>query len=171
MSNDTPPLDEGTRKLGLLMEAAHTHQELIDGSLRQLQAHTQGLDQVVRDEIRRAFIAELAELIDESARAAAVLRALGRAATLRVAWWGALIGLVPGVIMLLLLWCWLPAPGRIAALRAERGQLSAAIAQLADGGGRIDLRRCGDASRLCVRIDRRAPAYGEQADFLVVRGY
>jgi hypothetical protein len=33
------------------------------------------------------------------------------------------------------------------------------------------LRHCGDTSRLCVRIDRRAPVYGEQSDYLVVRGY
>ena len=171
MTGDTLPLDEGTRRLGLLMETAHAHQELIDGSLKQLQAHTQGLDEVVRDEIRRAFIAELGELMDESARAGEVLRALARSATLRVAWWSALIGVVPsGIVAMLLSW-WLPAPAQIAALRAEREQLSAAVARLADTGGRIDLRRCGDTSRLCVRIDRRAPAYGEQSDYLVVRGY
>ena len=171
MTIDTIPIDDGTRKLGLLMETAHTHQDLIDDSLKRLQAHTQGLDDVIRDEIRRAFIAELGELMDESARAADVLRALGRAGTLRVAWWGALIGVVPGGMVVLLLSCWLPAPGQIAALRLEHEQLSAAIARLADSGGRIDLRRCGDKSRLCVRIDRRAGAYGEQADYLVVRGY
>ena len=126
---------------------------------------------MIREEIRRAFIAELGALIDESTRAANELRALGRAATLRVAYRGALIGVVPGVLVVLLLSHWLPPAGQIAALRLERQQLSAAVAQLADSGGRIDLRHCGNASRLCVRVDRRAPAYGEQADYLVVRGY
>jgi hypothetical protein len=157
--------------LGLLMETAHSHQDLIDGSLKQLQAHTAGLDEVVRDEIRRVLTAELAELMDESARAAEMLRGLARAATVRVAWWSALIGVVPGGLVASLLWWWLPSPGQIAALRAEHERLAASVAHLADSGGRMELRHCGDASRLCVRIDRGAPVYGEQSDFRIVRGY
>ena len=38
-------------------------------------------------------------------------------------------------------------------------------------GGLLDLRRCGNDARWCVRVDRHAPAYGEQADYLVVKGY
>jgi hypothetical protein len=171
MNSETPAVDSDAVKLGLLMETAHSHQDLIDGSLRQLQAHTQGLDEVVRDEIRRVFVAELGELMGESGRAAVVLRGLARAATVRVAWWSALIGFVPSGMLALLVWWWLPAPAQIAALRAEQERLSAGVARLADSGGRIDLRRCGDPSRLCVRIDRHAPAYGEQSDYLVVRGY
>jgi hypothetical protein len=171
MTGETPAADEDAVKLGLLMETAHSHQDLIDGSLKQLQAHTQGLDEVVRDEIRRVFTAELGELMDESLRAAEVLRGLARAATVRVAWWSALIGVVPSGIVALLLWWWLPAPAQIAVLRAEHERLLASVARLTDSGGRIDLRHCGDTSRLCVRIDRRAPVYGEQSDYLVVRGY
>jgi hypothetical protein len=78
---------------------------------------------------------------------------------------------VPSGIVALLLWWWLPAPAQIAVLRAEHERLLAGVARLTDSGGRIDLRRCGDTSRLCVRIDRRAPVYGEQSDYLVVRGY
>jgi hypothetical protein len=171
MTSSSHLADDGTVKLGLLMETAHTHQDLIDGSLKRLQAHTQGLDQVVRDEIRRTFIAEFGALIDESARAAEALRSLGRASTLRNAWWSALLGLLPSVAVALLLSWWLPTQSQIAALRIEHQRLSSSIARLADSGGRMDLRRCGESSRLCVRIDRRAPAYGEQADYLVVRGY
>ena len=87
------------------------------------------------------------------------------AASVRLGWWGALIGVAPSIAVALLLAWWLPTPGQVTALRAEQQRLSAIIAQLADSGGRIDLRR------LCVRVDRRAPAYGEQADYLVVRGY
>ena len=171
MTHDTRAADDGTVKLGLLMETAHTHQELIDGSLKRLQAHTQGLDEVLRDEIRRAFIAEFGELIDESARATDALRSLGRAVTVRSAWRGALIGALPGIAATLLLSWWLPNPKQIAALRIEQQRLSAAIAALSDSGARMELRRCGERSRLCVRIDRRAPAYGERADYLVVLGY
>jgi hypothetical protein len=171
MTETTAAVDGGTVQLGLLMETAHTHQEMIEGSLKRLQAHTLGLDDVVRDEIRRVFIAELAELVDESTRAVSALRSLGRAATVRGAGWGVLLGALPGVALTLLLTWWLPTPGQVAALRLEHERLATGIARLTDSGARIDLRRCGDSSRLCVRVDRRAPAYGEQADYLVVRGY
>src|ERR1700683_272175 len=171
MSGAALPSDDHTVKLGLLMEAAHSHQEVVDGSLRQLQAHTRGLDEGGRDEIRRVMSAELAELMDEAARAAEVLRALGRGVRLRAAVWSALAALVPGIMVALILWWWLPSPAQIAVLRSQHAQLAAAVARLSGDGGRIDLRRCGDAARLCVRIDRHAPAYGEQSDYLVVQGY
>ncbi|HEX2790682.1 MAG TPA: hypothetical protein VHN17_09660 [Steroidobacteraceae bacterium] len=171
MSGAALAADNDTVRLGLLMEAAQSHQELVDGSLRQLQAHTRGLDEVVRDEIRRVMSAELAELMEEATRAAEVLRALARAARLRAALWSTLAAVVPGAVVAIFLWWWLPSPAQMAALRSQHAHLAAAVARLSSGGGRIDLRRCGDTSRLCVRIDRHAPAYGEQADYLVVRGY
>jgi hypothetical protein len=169
--SDTPAVDEHTMKLGLLMETAQTQQELVDGSLQRLQAHTQGLDAVVREEIRRSVVAELAEVVQESTRAAQALRALRRAADLRALWWSAVMSCVPGAVAALLLWCWLPTPADIAALRAQHAQLSAAIARLNDSGARVQMRRCGEPARVCVRVDKRAPAYGEQADYLIVKGY
>jgi hypothetical protein len=35
----------------------------------------------------------------------------------------------------------------------------------------LDVRTCGASARLCVRVDRNAPAYGPGADYLVVKGY
>jgi hypothetical protein len=49
--------------------------------------------------------------------------------------------------------------------------MSAAIASLDERGGRIDLRRCGDSERWCVRVDRQAPVYGAQSDYYVLKGY
>jgi hypothetical protein len=171
MSSETPAVDDGTVKLGLLMETAHSHQELVDASLKRLQAHTQDLDQVLRDEIRRAFVAEFGALIDEGNRTADMLRSMRRAVSARLGWWAALIGVAPCIAVALVLAWWLPTAGQLAALRAEHQRLSAGVAQLAGSGGRIDLRRCGESERLCVRVDRHAPAYGEQADYLVVHGY
>ena len=73
--------------------------------------------------------------------------------------------------MLFRSWWILPSPTELAALRAKRAELASNVARLEQHGARIDLRRCGAAERLCVRIDRHAPAYGEAADYLVVRGY
>ena len=65
----------------------------------------------------------------------------------------------------------LPSRAEIEGLRAARTELSASLARLAQQGGRMQLRRCGAAARLCVRIDRGAPLYGESADYAIVRGY
>jgi hypothetical protein len=33
------------------------------------------------------------------------------------------------------------------------------------------LRHCGDAQRLCVRVERAAPRYGEGGEYAIVQGY
>jgi len=68
--------------------------------------------------------------------------------------------------------CWIvPSQKDIVALQAKHDALAAQIARLEERGARIDLRHCGEGGRLCVRVDRKAPVYGEQSDYLVVRGY
>ena len=67
-------LDDATMKFGLLMESAQAHQRLAESNLEKLRVHTQGLDMVVRDEIRRTLIEELQMLTVESKRASEVLR-------------------------------------------------------------------------------------------------
>jgi hypothetical protein len=168
---DHLPVDPETMKIGLLLETAQNHQDLADDTLKRLHAHAQGLDGVVRDEVRRALIAELGELVDQSTQAAHALRVLGRAAQLRTVWCAATLTALPGGIVALLLWWWLPTPGQIATLHAQQQQLSATVARLTQSGGRIDLRNCGSPARLCVRVDRRAPSYGERSDYLIVQGY
>ena len=49
--------------------------------------------------------------------------------------------------------------------------MMANIAALERQGGRIEWRRCGEKARLCVRVDRKAPPYGDRADYYVVEGY
>jgi hypothetical protein len=56
-------------------------------------------------------------------------------------------------------------------LRAQRDSLAQNIAHLEQRGGKVDWRSCGDSARLCVRIDRKAPVYGEKADYYIVKGY
>src|SRR5450631_848215 len=80
-------MDDHTMKFGLLMESAQAHQKLAEAHLEKLRAHTQELDDVVREEIRRTLIADLQALTTETDRAAAALRKMQQAAHLRgVAW-------------------------------------------------------------------------------------
>ena len=76
-------IDDATMKVGLLMESAQAHQKLAETHLEKLRAHTQDLDGVVREEIRRTLIEELQDLAAESKRAAQALNGMKRAANMR----------------------------------------------------------------------------------------
>jgi uncharacterized protein YPO0396 len=164
-------MDDTTMQLGLLMEAAQTQQKSAEATLRKLKATTNDLATTVRDEVRNVIAEELQSLAADSKRASAALRQVQRAATVRALVWSVGITTLCSAIPLLLT-CWiLPSRSEIAVLRAKHDELATQIASLEERGGRIDLRRCGAGSRLCVRVDRKAPPYGEQSDYLVVRGY
>ncbi|MGH8143669.1 MAG: hypothetical protein ACREU2_14275 [Steroidobacteraceae bacterium] len=164
-------MGEETLKLGLLVETAQAHQQLADQSLTQLRLHAEGLDAVVRDEIRRTFVDECGALVHEAHGAADALLNLRRSASRRLACWSLVCAAVSAGAALMVLERLLPSQAQMASLRAQRSQLSAVVEQLAASGGRIDLRRCGSTQRLCVRVDRRAPAYGEAGDYFILEGY
>jgi hypothetical protein len=170
MSDRAEKMDDATLKFGLLMESAQAHQKLAETHLERLRAHTDDLDAVVRDEIRRTLVEELKMLTVESSRATEALRRIRRAWTLRGALWSiATVVLCTGIPISIGRWA-LPSAPQIAAMQARRDELAANIATLERRGGRIDWRRCGESARLCVRVDRKAPTYGEKADYYAVAG-
>ena len=171
MSDRAPAMDDATMKFGLLMESAQAHQKLAETHLERLRAHTQDLDGVVRDEIRRTLIEELQMLTAESKRATEALRKIGRGAALRGGLWSIVVAVLCAAIPVALMRWVLPSGSEIAALRERRDELSASVAALEQHGGRIAWRHCGQTFRLCVRVDRKAPVYGESADYYVVAGY
>jgi len=164
-------VEDETIKLGLLMEAAHAQQALAEAALEKLSAHMRELDTVVRDEIRHTLVEELQLVVNETRRSADALRRLRRSANLRIGLWTIALTLLCTAIPLSLAWWLLPSPDEVSALRAKRDDLSSAVARLEQRGARIDLRRCGDNNRLCVRVDRKAPVYGAAGDYLVIKGY
>jgi hypothetical protein len=171
MSDRSPTPDDATMNFGLLMESAQAHQKLAETHLERLRAHTQDLDAVVRDEIRRTLIEELQGLTTESRRAAQALRRIGHGAAARGALWSIVIAILCTSIPIAIMRWVSPSGAEVAALRTRRDELSASIAALDRRGGRIDWRQCGDTMRLCVRVDRKAPTYGANADYYVVAGY
>lgn len=164
-------IDDEAMKLGLLMEAAQAQQRLGQESLERLAAHARDLDMIVRDEIRRTVAEELGNVACESRRAAQSLQGMRRAANMRVLLWTVSISAVCSGVAIGEAWWMLPSPREVAALRAQYGVLVANIARLRERGGSIELRRCGFRARLCVQVDRGAPAYGPGADYLIVKGY
>jgi hypothetical protein len=164
-------VDDTTMNVGLLMESAQVHQKLAEGQLEKLRAHTADLDVVVRDEIRRTLVDELQLLTAETTRAARALQKLRGGAAWRAMVLSLCGALVCSMVPIALARWTLPSPADIAALRARREELAASVVRLEQQGGRIDWRRCGEAHRLCVRVDRKAPSYGEKADYFVIEGY
>jgi hypothetical protein len=164
-------LNDEAMKLGLLMEAARAQQSLAQESLERLAAHTRDLGATVRDEIRRTVAEEVGNLAGESRRAAESLQCLRRAANLRVLLWTVSIATVCSAVAMGEAWWMLPSQAEVSALRARRDALAANIVALQQRGALLEVRKCGERERLCVRVDRSAPAYGPGADYLVVKGY
>ncbi len=171
MNDRVHPIDDTAMKLGLLMESVQAHQKLAESQLEQLHAYTRDLDAVVRDEIRRTLVEELQMLWAESKRATEALRRIRRGASVRFGLWSLVIAIACTGIPMAIVRRVLPSGSEIAALQARRDELSASIAILEERGGRIDWRRCGERARLCVRVDRQAPTYGEKSDYFVAAGY
>ena len=158
-------------KFGLLMESAQVHQRLAETQIDKLLAHTRGLDEVVRGEIRRTLVEEFQALRAEGDRAARALGAMKRAVHLRGFAWNFGISLLCTVIPVAIVHFTLPSRPEIAALRAQRDALAGSLAALERRGGKADWRLCGAAARLCIRIDRKAPAFGEKGEYSIVEGY
>jgi hypothetical protein len=164
-------VDEETMKVGLLMESALAQQKLAEAHLEKLKVHTRDLDEVVRGEIRQTLVEELQSLTAEADRAAQALRGIQRTSRLRGMIWSLGIAL-PCVLIPASIARWmLPSLSSVAAVRAERDALAQNIANLERRGGKVDWRRCGDSARLCVRVERNAPIYGDKADYYIVKGY
>jgi len=142
----------------------------IDDDVAATHALVQELDLVVRQEIRSAFAEEFQALGGASRRATEALEAVSRAASLRIALWAFVVVAACTAVPLSVAWAVLPGRGELSRMRAERDRLETSITNLERRGGHIDLRRCGPAGRLCVRVERAGPAYGAQSDYLIIKG-
>jgi hypothetical protein len=168
MSERTAALSDETMQVGLLMESAQAHQRLAETQLEKLRLHTQDLDGVVRDEIRRTLLQELSMLTAETTRATRALETVRHGAARSGALWSIAAATLCALAPLVVARWALPSAADIAALRARRDELTLSVEKLKQAGGDIDWRLCGDTKRLCVRVDRKAPPYGDMADFYVI---
>ncbi|MDE2296099.1 MAG: hypothetical protein KGL36_11680 [Gammaproteobacteria bacterium] len=161
---------EETVRLGLLLEQAQAQQQGAAESLDHLQSLVQGLDDVVRDEIRRTLIEELQGLDAEVTASIAGLRRLRRTVSLRAVAWSIGAAVVVPLLCGATLQAVRPSIRRIDHLQAQQAALEQNLAALRAAGGVVVLRRCGHSRRWCVRVDRRAPRYGRHGDFAIVAG-
>ena len=156
-------MDQDSVKLGLLIEAAHTHQKLAEAAIANLEV-------AVRDQVRRTLMDGLRTLHQETEAAVEALQRAKRAANVRLTFLPFGLTAIATAIAIFVAWCILPTPAEVAALRSQREELASNIESLNQRGGRVDLRRCGPG-RLCVRVDLHASRYGDSSDYLVIKGY
>jgi hypothetical protein len=57
------------------------------------------------------------------------------------------------------------------ALRTEKAQLEASIANLEQRGGKLQISHCGPKRRLCVAVQDYAGIYGKDGDYRIAKGY
>jgi hypothetical protein len=164
-------MDEQTMKLGLLVETAETNQELVGAMLTKLRQHTEGLDAIVREEIRQTLLDELRGVYVETQRAVQALRRIQRAANLRVVLWSVGITATCAAASLAVAWWCLPSMTEIQELRQQHDQLLANVDRLSKYGARADLQHCGEERRWCFRVDLKAGRFGPHADYYVIHGY
>ncbi|MGB6452555.1 MAG: hypothetical protein WBE92_17535 [Steroidobacteraceae bacterium] len=163
-------MDDALTRAAPTADAMSQHGQL-QLAIERLGALAEDLDRVVRQEIRSAFVEEFQMLGAASQRAAEALHGVRRAASMRVAAWAIALVFACSAIPVVVSWAVIPSRAALTQMRRERDELAADVDHLQRQGGKIDLRRCGAERRVCVRIDRSAPAYGPQADYLVVKGY
>ena len=97
-------MDEDSIRVGLLMETAQTYQQLAEASLEKLKLHTQGLDGVVRDEIRRTLVSELHGMHLEIQRTVEALRHVQRVSNARMARWAVVVPVSSALVVATVVW-------------------------------------------------------------------
>jgi hypothetical protein len=163
--------NEDTMTVGLLLESAHVQQRQAEQALEALKIHTQSLDEVVRDGIRRILTEELQPL---DAEIASLTRSAARAArhfSVRNVIFAVTTTAFCALIPLAVAHWVLPSSAQLIELTSQREMLTRQLQTLREQGAAIEIRHCGAAARLCVRIDDKAPRFGERAEFHVPAGY
>jgi hypothetical protein len=160
LSMEATPVD-----LSQILATVHAQQSQIHGLLATIDSRSRDFDAAVGDAVQRV-------LTDSAGmHAAENLSQVHRTTGRRFARWSFGVVSACAVVPTLLSWALLPSRAQMLQARQDLEQLNAGVAQLSRQGGRIELRHCGEANRLCVRVDRKSPFYGENGDFMVLKGY
>lgn len=175
-------MDEGTIAAAALLEAAQNNQKVAEASFQKLEALIKLLHDLPRNvapelkaSIEQAHREELAATRQEFQALTTNLRyareRMGRT------WLAAGAGVVATAVLAVgaMLLFVLPSSKELQALRTEKDQLSATVADLEGRGGRMHLKTCGNPGeklRLCALVEPTAGAFGTPAErYMVLKGY
>jgi len=150
--------------LDRIVEMVHAQQSQINDLLAALDARSRDLDTAVEGALHRSLDAA-------GLRASQRFSQLHRETGVRFARWAFGVVSACALVPAALSWILMPSRAQLLQARATLDQLTANAAQLSREGGRIELRHCGETNRLCARVERKSPPYGEGADFMILKGY
>ncbi|MGA7539546.1 MAG: hypothetical protein WBW93_12360 [Steroidobacteraceae bacterium] len=158
-------------KIAALIDAADAAQARALETIEALNATRAGLQQAVAQAARASTQEALKSLHGELERAQHVVIDLQRLSLWRAAWQHVMVALVAIVVTLVAVWWYVPSVNDMQALRAEKVQLEASIADLEQRGGKLQISHCGPEKRVCVAVDDYAGIYGKDADYRIAKGY
>lgn len=174
-------------------DAVQAMRQAGDASVAVIEKATRrAVEQAVQDALERVSDKARSSVADAIKPAVSALQAVsgdavGAGQTLRdsISWVGwkwfavcvaAAFGLFTAVMLAVVLL--IPSARDLAALRAEKADLEASVADLKRRGGRVQLTTCGDKNRLCALIDPKqfdsngvATLYGKGETWMILKGY
>ena len=158
-------------RIAALMAALDAEHKRVLAAVAELKATSAGLQQAVAQAAQASMQKALKTLNGELERAQKVVGDLQRFSLRRAAWQHAMVALVAIVITLVAVRWYVPSVSDMQALRAEKAQLEASIADLEQRGGKLQISHCGPERRLCVAVQDYAGIYGKDADYRIAKGY
>jgi hypothetical protein len=175
-------MDEATIAAAALLEAAQNNQKVAEASFQKLEALIKLLQELPRNvtpelkaSIEKAHREELAATRHEFQALTTSLRHARERMTRTwlIVGCGVVLTAVLAVTAVLLFV--LPSSQELQALRAEKEQLAAAVADLEARGGHAHFKTCGNPGeklRLCALVDPTAGGFGTPAErYMVLKGY
>jgi hypothetical protein len=152
--------------------------EAVDTSVRQSFVLASETAAKALSEASQPILGQLSGVIKAAGEAEGKLS--GAVAAFGWRWMMLATGAAAGAIVAVLLAAWLMVwwqRHQVEQLTEQKAELLSEVAQLqlqaedwAKRGGRAKLEKCGDAGRLCVRVDKTI-GYGKNGDYFVLRGY
>ena len=153
--------------------------EAVGASVRQSLAGVSETAVVALEQASRPIIGRLSGVIQSLGEAEAQLSN----AVSSFGWRWAVVagGAAAGCVASVLIAAWLSVwwqRHQVETLLEQKAQLKAEVAELQTNAqdwtkraGRAKLDKCGEQSRLCVRIDKAAGTFGNDADYAILKGY
>lgn len=158
-------------KIAALIDALDAEHARVRAAMEALNATRAGLQQAVAQAARASTQEALKGLHGELERAQRVVIDLQRLSLWRAAWQHAMVALVAIVVTLIAVSWYVPSVTDMQALRTEKAQLEASIADLEKRGAKLQINHCGPEKRLCVAVDDYAGIYGKAGDYRIAKGY
>jgi hypothetical protein len=163
--------EEQELKIAALIDALEAEHARVQQAMKALNATGARLEQAVAQAARVSMQEALQGLHGELGGVQRLMCDLQRLSLWRAAWQHAWMALVVIAVTLLAVWWYVPSASDMQALRSEKAQLEASIAELKQRGGRLKLSHCGPERRLCVAVDDYGGIYGKAGDYRIAKGY